>query len=302
MRIATFNIQNLRLRGGGLDGAHDRDTPDRPDPCADRIDRRLGAQVIARLGADVLALQEVFDQATLDHFHDAFLLPAGVPAYPHRICLPGNDGRGQDVALLSHISPLSVTSHAALRPADLGLDPPPGYHPDTPIFRRDCLQVALPGVTLFICHFKAPWPDPETAWTVRRHEALAVRHLVQASGATHWLILGDLNEPAHPADDPATAPILPPFSTDLMARLPQGARWSAHDAWDDIYWRADGMLASPSLARAFPDALPELHREGLALEARRHTGAHLPQVGHHRPHASDHAALVIDLPGLGGAG
>ncbi|MCM2562766.1 endonuclease/exonuclease/phosphatase family protein [Lutimaribacter sp. EGI FJ00015] len=299
MRIGSFNLQNLRLRGRGLDGAHDHDTPDRPEPRTDQTDRRLGAQVIGALRADVLALQEVFDQATLDHFHDAFLRPAGVPAYPHRHCLPGNDGRGQDVALLSRIAPLRVGSHASLRPADLGLDAPPGYHPDTPIFRRDCLEVALPGVTLFICHFKAPGPDPETAWPVRRQEALAVRHLVQESGAENWLILGDLNEPATPANDPATAPVLPPFSVDLMARRPRGARWSAHDPWDDVYWRADALLASPALARAYPDALPEMHREGLSLEARRHTGAHLAQVGHHRPHASDHAALVIDLPGLG---
>ena len=76
----------------------------------------------------------------------------------------------------------------------------------------------------------------------------------------------------------------------------EGARWSAHDPWDDIYWRSDGMLASPALARACAGAVPELHREGLSLEAARHAGLHLPQVGHHRPHASDHAALVIDLP------
>jgi endonuclease/exonuclease/phosphatase family metal-dependent hydrolase len=296
MRVGTFNIQNLRLRDGVLDGAHDRDTPDTPDTWADRIDRRLGAQVIAALRADVLALQEVFDLPTLEHFHDAFLLPAGVPAYAHRICLPGNDGRGQDVALLSRIEPLRVTSHARLRPADLGLEPPPGYHPDTPIFRRDCLEVAFPALTLFICHYKAPWPEPQSAWVVRRQEALATRHLVEASGRKNWLILGDLNDPAHPADDPATAPIRPPFSVDLMARLPQGQRWSAHDPWDDLYWRADGMLASPALARACPDAVPELHREGLSLEAQRHDGLHLPQVGHHRPHASDHAALVIELP------
>ena len=36
------------------------------------MDRRLTAGIIARLDADILCLQEVFDPATLDHFHDAF--------------------------------------------------------------------------------------------------------------------------------------------------------------------------------------------------------------------------------------
>lgn len=306
MRIATFNLQNMRLRGdaGGarLDGARDRDTGETADPALDTRDRALTAQVIRDLGADVVALQEVFDAASLDHFHDHFLLPAGVAPYPHRICLPGNDGRGQDVGLLSRIAPLQVISHASLRPADIGRTAPPGVHPDTPIFRRDCLLVALPGVTLFVVHLKAPYPDPDTAWPVRHLEALAIRHLIETRfddpAAATWLILGDLNDPARGPAQPAAAPILPPFSVNLMDRLPHNTRWSYYDAWSGHYGRPDKMLASPALARAFPHAIPEIEREGLGLEATRNPGPHLPQVGHHRPHASDHAAVVIDLPGL----
>jgi len=258
--------------------------------------------VIRDCAADVVALQEVFDADTLDHFHDRFLLPAGTPPYPCRVCLPGNDGRGQDVALLSRIEPLEVISHADLRPEDLDLAPPEGIGPEIPIFRRDCLRVEFAHLTLFICHFKAPHPDADAAWPIRRLEAQAVRRVIEQRfkdpATARWLVVGDLNEPARRVDDPATAPVMPPFSVNLMDRVPEGQRWTYHDAWDDLYGRPDKMLASPALARAFPDAVPEVIREGLSLEARRHAGRHLPDVGHHRPHASDHAAIVVTFTGL----
>ncbi|WP_101067594.1 endonuclease/exonuclease/phosphatase family protein [Roseovarius salinarum] len=306
MRIGTFNLQNLRLRSAGgvphLDGARDRDTPEEADPETDLRDRKLTARIIARMRADVLALQEVFDAATLDHFHDTLLAEAQVPPYPWRQCPPGNDGRGLDLALMSRVAPLSVTSHAALRPRDLGLAVPDGVPADTPVFRRDCLQAEFPGLTLFLCHFKAPYPDPAAAYPVRRLEAEAVRRLIEARfagpAAANWLVLGDLNDPWEPADPPATAPLLPPFCADLMARVPEGTRWTYHDAWSGHYGRPDRMLASPALAAAFPDAVPEILREGMGREAGRYRGRHLPGVGHHRPHASDHAAVVVEFAGL----
>ncbi len=300
MRIATFNVQNMRLRDGHLDGARDDDTPDRPDPALDDADRALTAQVIRDLDADVLILQEVFDRATLDHFHDQFLIPAGAQPYPHRTCLPGNDGRGLELALLSRIAPLEVVSHASTTPADLGLSPPPGQDPDAPVFRRDCLKVELPGLTLFAVHYKAPYPEASAAFPVRELEARATRRLIERHfddpAQAMWLILGDVNDPWNPTRVLATASILPPFSVNLMERLPRDARWSYHDAWSGQYGRPDKMLASPALARVCPHAVPEIQRQGLGLEATRHSGAHLPQTGHHRPHASDHAAVVIELP------
>ena len=63
MRIATFNVQNLRLREAGderrLDGARDGDTSvDTADgaPDLDHADRRLTAAVLHDMDADVVAL------------------------------------------------------------------------------------------------------------------------------------------------------------------------------------------------------------------------------------------------------
>ncbi|SEP10473.1 Exonuclease III [Salinihabitans flavidus] len=307
MRIATFNVQNMRLRQdhgwARLDGARDGDAPDDSGPGAaalDPVDRRLTAAVLARADADVVALQEVFDAETLDHFYDYFLRPAGLEPYPHRICLPGNDGRGLDLALLSRPAPLAVHSHAAETPDTLGLRAPPGIAPGRPVFRRDCLEVALPALTLFVCHFKAPYPDAEDTRAIRRLEAAAVRTLIARRFADHagamWMVLGDLNT-ARRGDAPANAP-LAEMAEDLVARCPAQERWSYHDSHGDFYTRPDAMLASPALAARFPEARPRILRHGMGREAARYTGPRLGPVGDHRPHASDHAALVIDLPGL----
>ncbi len=301
MRLTSFNVQNMRLRGARLDGARDRDLPEDLGPAApllDDYDRRLTAQVLAEADADVVALQEVFDQKTLDHFHDAFLLPTGAAPYPYRACLPGNDGRGLDVALLSRIPPDTVTSHAALTPDDLSLPVPAGINPRAPLFRRDCLEITFPALTLYICHFKAPYPDVAATWPIRNLEARAVRRLIERRFATpataDWLVLGDLNRPR--AEDPdALQPLTEGFGIDLINRLPRGSRWSYHNAHEGFTARPDALIASPALAARNPDAVPRLVRSGLGYEANAYTGERLATVGTHRPHASDHAALVLDL-------
>jgi len=85
---------------------------------------------------------------------------------------------------------------------------------------------------------------------------------------------------------------------DLLARLPAPERWTYHEPHANLYGRPDAMLASPALAALCPEARPRLVRTGLGRESARHAGPRLPGVGHHRPHASDHAALVITFPGL----
>lgn len=311
MRILTFNVQNLRLRRRGgtarLDGARDGDLPaDTVDgaEALDAQDRRLTAAIIAASGADVVCLQEVFDSDTLDHFHDEWLLPAGAAPWTHRLCLPGNDGHGRDLAVLSRRPLDDVASHASLLPAELGLAVPAGLRADLPVFRRDCLRLRIGRLTLWLCHFKAPYPDADAAWAVRRLEAEAVRALIERRHAPDpaealWLIAGDLNEPLRETrPERAIAPLVAPFTEDLLLRLPEAERWSYHLPETGAYARPDVLLASPALAAAFPDTCPKVLREGLGREAARFAGPRLPGVGRHRPHASDHAALLVAFPGL----
>ncbi len=310
LRIATFNVQNMRLRSGPpphLDGARDADVAEDTGPAAEALDpadRRLTAAILAEADADVVALQEVFDRETLDHFHDRWLLPTGARPYPHRVCLPGNDGRGLDVALMSRLPLEDVKSHAQETPETLGLDPVPGVAAGTPVFRRDCLAARAGALTLFVCHFKAPSPDAESAWPVRRLEAEATRRIVERRFADParalWMILGDLNEPGDAAhgEGRAIAPLVNGFAVDLLARVPEAERWSYRSPEGGLYSRPDAVLASPALAARFPDATPRILRGGLDRNARRDAGPRIPGVGAHRPHASDHAAVAVDLPGL----
>ena len=92
-RLATFNSQNMRLPNEGehtwLDGAIDDDAAENARANSDALaiaDHNLTASLTHWACADLVALQKVFDQATLDHFHDAFLAPLGA-TYPHCICI-----------------------------------------------------------------------------------------------------------------------------------------------------------------------------------------------------------------------
>lgn len=306
MRIATLNVQNLRLQSidgrNYLHGAWDSDDPE--EKRLDPIDRRLTAELLKALDADVVALQEVFDLETLEYFHQNYLLPAGAAPYPHLICLPGNDGRGLDVALLSRLPVDTIQSHASLTLTELGIDPPPTVDPDFPVFRRDCLMVTIGPLTLFVCHFKSTYPDATTAWTTRRLEALATRRLIerlfQDPAQNLWLITGDLNEPNDlgAGRRRAIAPLETGFSIDLMKRLPEKERWTYFDPHSGLYHCPDAMLASPALAEQWPNSEPVVVRKGLGEETSRFHGTRFAGVGKHRPHASDHAAVVIDFAGL----
>ena len=306
MRIASFNVQNMRLRHKDgvphLDGAEDRDVPVDPSAGAatDRMDRRLTAAVLRDLNADVVALQEVFDLETLDYFHDRFLAVEGFTPYPERVCLPGNDGRGLDLAALGRRPFDDVRSHADITREALGL--PAGDRPDAPALRRDCLMITAGALTLVICHLKAPYPDEQAAWRVRRQEAEVVRRLIELrfppGGDDLWLIIGDLNEPDTDLAHSAIAPLLAPFSVDLLDRLALKDRWTFHDADSGQIFCPDGMLASPALARRWPEARPGILREGMGREVQQTHEERLQPVGWHRPHASDHAAIYVDFPGL----
>lgn len=303
MRVATLNVQNMRLLTAEgtpyLHGAWDSDAPEANG--RDPIDRCLTAKLLAGVDADVVALQEVFDRETLEYFHEEFLVARGMN-YPHRICLPGNDGRGLDVAVLSRRPVDALTSHVALTPGDLALEVPEGVDPAQPVFRRDCLKVALGALTLFVCHFKSNYPDPQVAWRTRRMEALATRSIIERSIARPdealWLVLGDLNEPDAADCTRAIAPLEGGFGVDLMQRVPAPERWTYFDPHSGRYHCPDALLASPALARRWPDAVPVIERKGLGMEARRFAGARLDGVGMHRPHASDHAAVYVDFDDL----
>ena len=306
MRVATFNVQNMRLRIRDgrpvLDGAADRDSADGERSVALSIaDRRETANVIASVDADVVLLQEVFDLTTLDHFHDTFLLETGTKPYPFRYCLPGNDGHGLNVAALSRGRPRNVVSHARLTGGDLGLSDLPRALHDQPVFRRDCLELDFETVCLFACHLKAPYPDEKQGYVVREAEARAVRKIVEArfpeSDAAQWMILGDLNEPAanSASGKSALSSLQNGFSIDLFDRIAPDDAWTYEVPETGLRSHPDRILVSPRLAEEYPDVSPRIVRFGMG----RHGGIAGSKARENPPpHASDHALVCADFPGL----
>jgi hypothetical protein len=229
-------------------------------------------------------------------------VPTGLRPYPHRICKPGNDGYGLNVAVMARIAPDDARSHAQLTASDLGLKDPDNVLRGGPVFRRDCLEVRFGALTLFVCHLKAPYPDQSRAAKIRGLEAKAIRRVIETSleqpARQFWMILGDLNTPtgADAGKDDALAPLLDGFGVDLMARIPDGEAWTYVMPDTGQHLRPDGMLASPALAEQAGDAMPRVERRGMDSSAAHGADFPLSEVGSPRPHASDHAAVWIDLP------
>lgn len=309
MRLATFNLQNLRLRRRQgrlvLDGAVDQDFDHRPRSIDQNIaDRQLTAKIIATAQADVVALQEVFDMETLNFFCDHFLLQAGSHYYPARICLPGNDGRGLNVAVLSKRKSVHVKSHAHLTGADFGLTDLPADLRDHRLFRRDCLDLEFETFTLFVCHFKAPYPDLDKAHIVREAEARAVRKIVETRFAKpedeRWVIIGDFNEPTtgYEAAPSALAPLKQGFSIDLLDRLALGTDWTFEVPDTHVHSRPDRIFLSPRLAREYPEVVPQVVRTGMTRYLSEPGSVASRDELKIQSHASDHALVYADFPGL----
>ncbi|MDF2116677.1 endonuclease/exonuclease/phosphatase family protein [Roseiarcaceae bacterium H3SJ34-1] len=232
IRIATFNVENLfsrfdfsgrTRRERRLLGGYDFENPAQFELArmvftavhADDM-RQLTALALADTDADVVCLQEVDSEDSLEVFYENYLKPVlhqrfaaaakGLPPpdrqaissrffYDRRHVVSGNDTRGIDVALLSRCA-VTLRSHAGLTfdfIADAGLDWPAlvaiGEQRDKRVFRRDCLEVDVDlgarQLTIFICHFKSMQTgtpqreDPAATRPIRHAEALAVRRIIE---------------------------------------------------------------------------------------------------------------------------
>lgn len=354
VRIATFNVENLIRR---FSAEHNRRTGawipdaavglyDHPSEIEGRLierafqvaisddQRQLTAQAIRDCDADVLCLQEVDGLEALRWFHDRYVARAVDEPYEHFALLEGNDRRGIDVAVASRRGlPIRVMSNATLTYRDLDLFDDDlrrwGAAPDDRIFKRDALEVevetAAGPLTLWICHFKSMTDGRDRSMGIRRAEARAVRHLVEAkfgprTAVADWAILGDFNDyrdhlvlrrdddgrlearaerVAATGFDPFHADR---FAVDLVERLPPIERWTHYWAEGRELSALDHIFVSPGLARANPEARPTVIRAGLPyrvpVERMRPAPApfeRYPRVGFDRPKASDHCPVAVTL-------
>ncbi|XOV82652.1 MAG: endonuclease/exonuclease/phosphatase family protein [bacterium] len=205
VRIATYNLQNLFLAEEGvLDPLLPSEGPLTPQ-------RRLRpmARMITQVDADVLLVQEVGSQRSLD------LLNAQLPQpYPHARVVPGNSLRSIHLGVLSR-QDVIVSSHRHVQLLDAhgrGLyfyrsaEEAAAQQQRPAGFFRDVLQIdihrsrQLP-VTLFGVHLKSrtnpPW-QLHGANVYRLAEAQALAQLVAQYRACHphvgLAVLGDFND------------------------------------------------------------------------------------------------------------
>lgn len=141
------------------------------------------AEILARIGGDIVALEEVENRRVLEDLCDLLRTKHKLD-YPHIIHREGPDHRGVDVALLSKFEPVSGKWI-------------------TPVERqRDVLIATLNPhgceLVIFVNHWKSRWGGREETQALRCHQAAAVRAEVDAllkkKPRTPVVVVGDLND------------------------------------------------------------------------------------------------------------
>ncbi len=272
----------------------------------DEADKRITAQTIKALKADIIALQEVENLDTLKRFRELYL--GGKKAFPYALAIDGNDPRLIDVAVLSRYPIIHVRTHQYLS------DPKGRF-----VFSRDCLEVDVEiqsgkTIALFINHFKSmldrkqPCRGREVTRQKRLMQSEAVKKIVvdrfgKNPGNHPFIILGDFNDYLETDKQGATAiASLVNWNQveNVVDRLPQQDRWTHFWKGNSScgipasYHQIDYILLSKSLAKG-SSALPTIERRGMPKRAARYSGPRFDGVGKDNPKASDHCPVVMDI-------
>lgn len=269
LKIATYNVENYvtadRMTDAGFRKAY-------PKPESEKHALR---QVILRLDADILAIQEMGPRPYLDELLRD-LKREGLD-YPYAVLLDGPDTE-RHVAVLSKRT-LQATSHEALSFS---------YFGSQEKVKRGLLELRLMTsageLTLFAVHLKSRYTDrpddPESALR-REGEAAVVQAAIEKaipSREGRFLVLGDFN------DDRASRTVqrlLKHGNRRVAVLLPavdsRGETWTHHYHKEDRYSRLDHILVSPALMPSVRGGVGDIEDGVGTLDA------------------SDHRPLVVTL-------
>ena len=210
-----------------------------------------------------------------------------------------------------------------------------GNEPSERIFRRDCLEIDVRvggrPLTFYCVHFKSMGtprngvPGREASMPVRVAEAKAVRRIIEdrfgaAEAASNpWVICGDFNDyrerivvggDAHDgyafevAEEPGSSLdelLADGFCENLVERRAPLERWTLYHnrgPGERHLCQLDYILASPVLAQANADAVPDIVRRGQPWRTPFPPGQEVeryPRTGWDRPKASDHCPVAVSL-------
>ena len=294
IRLATFNVENLFARyrfrssfdpsdelGFGInDLAYD---------IFDEESKRITAQVIKDVDADILCLQEIENVGVLERFNSRML---GGMGYKHRLVVDSHDPRHIDVGVLSRYPFTYINTHRNER----------NGANTTWMFSRDCLEVdfEIDGklLSVYVNHFKSMIGGRAATRERRKEQADRVRDIVEMFWRDYdfdgnFAVVGDFND--YPGAGTALNSLLnAPFLHNVNLRLPAADRWTHFFQGGNDYKQLDYLLLSEALADASPGD-PMINRKGMPHRAERYTGERFDGVGEHIPKASDHAPLYMDL-------
>lgn len=268
VRIATYNLQNLFLAGEGP-----LTPPQRVRPLARMIDQ---------VGADLMVVQEVGSQASLDAINTQLARP-----YTHCHVVPGNSVRAIHLGVLSR-QPVNLISHRAVQLQDENDAPLEFYANETqaslgqPVvtgFFRDVLLIETQlsdqtPLAVFGLHLKSrtnqPW-QLHSAHTYRLAECQALQRLfvayARANPLTGLALLGDFND-LFSSD--ALQPLRTLPLTDVIgAQLCQSGR-NPSTYWPRRRMRIDHILLDQLLTNAVVDGSATIHASNMARTASDH--------------------------------
>lgn len=188
------------------------------------------AKVIKAASPDVLALQEVENEALLTRLNTA-LAPLSLPNVK---LIPTRDPRGINVALMSRFPITNAISHASDR-----LFAPDGYGPL--YYSRDCLEVHLDvggnrRAVVLVNHQISQLEDSTNSERKRQAQALRTREigdaLLREIPGRPVIITGDMN------DEPSSATMNLYFSggafVDIGTRVGSTDRWTYRYSGDKL--------------------------------------------------------------------
>lgn len=295
IKICSFNAENLFARYRFKDSF---------DPIEDNgfsinntafsinnaTSKRITAQAIKEVDADVLALQEIENLRVLDRFVSEYLASMG---YKHRILIDSMDPRGIDVALLSRHPIVHTRSYRQA----------PNPHGHGRVFSRDCLEVDIDidgkSLTLYVNHFKSMSGGRDETHQRRKNQADKVMAIIderwKGDGYKgNYVVLGDLNDYL---DSRSSLSDLMSFEglVNVSEQISEDDRWTHYWKGGNEYRQLDYILLSPILAATNPNQVPKILRKGMPYRAEKYEGDRYDGVGEDNPKASDHCPITIEI-------
>jgi endonuclease/exonuclease/phosphatase family metal-dependent hydrolase len=249
------------------------------------LTRENTARVIKEVKPNVLCLVEVEDRESLLAFNRALL---GSRKLKYGMSIDGNDDRGIDLAVLTNFPIVNLKTHVYDGTAV------------SPIFSRDCLEVAmkLPDGRLLhlLCnHFKSKSGGDAATDPKRTRQATRVAEILAEYDLANDLVIvaGDFNDtPTRPPLQPLLS--LPRLYDVLALQYPENpeARWTHHF---DTVSQIDYLLVSEPLKNSFVKAGVE--RRGIYNLSELTGGAmsSFPTVTSYANSASDHGAVWAEF-------